>query len=168
MLVHQYDLFVLLKESYRKHSYVLKIDFSFESKNSSWKWINRMVSVDVCRQQDACTNSISVKIEMYSFIWSTLQTALIPAPWGILKGVKVPSSYGIDMKIGAKAFLQQTRLMNAYFNIPSEAMASDKEEDWLVQIIISSIVTNHHLSRQLQACDSFKLKESSSVNTREF
>lgn len=83
MPVHQYDIFVLSQESYSKDSNMLKIDFSFESKNSSWKWINRMVSVDICRQQDVGTNSICVKIEMYSFIWSTLQSTLISAPCGI-------------------------------------------------------------------------------------
>lgn len=83
MPVHQYDIFVLSQESYSKDSNMLKIDFSFESKNSSWKWINRMVSVDICRQQDVGTNSIRVKIEMYSFIWSTLQSTLISAPCGI-------------------------------------------------------------------------------------
>lgn len=36
------------------------------------------------------------------------------------------SSHGIDRKIGAKKFLQQTRLMNTDFNIPSETMARKK------------------------------------------
>lgn len=64
MLVHQYDIFVLSEETHSKYSDTLKIDFSFGSKNSSWKWINRMVNVDKC-QQDVCTNSVSVKIEVY-------------------------------------------------------------------------------------------------------
>lgn len=63
MLVPRCDIFVLSEESYSKYSNVLKIDFSFGSNNSSWKWINRMVSVDKC-QQDVCKTSVSVKIKM--------------------------------------------------------------------------------------------------------